>query len=347
MVKRRYAAQLVDAALKAVEAGELSVEDVLSGGATRSPRFRAWLSHRLQRVPQRYGGPMRVRHHRLDAADVSQILEAARAKFGKHEHVLHITWGVKTVGSHTAPTDALIFIVDEKPADMARGSPAFIPKMFEVQTPSGRHEVATDVRVRAKGTKQADDARPGFHCGVNAGAKLGTLSCITSVGGVPHAIISGHVAVTPGVVVSATSVSGTVVALGSALKVKNDQSLDAALVGPVPAAGIGEVADTPTGLRDLQDTDTHLSIRIAVNRTPGSVYASVEVASEPATFVDPNTGATHAMDGVIRLDQAITVHGDSGAPAMDLTGQLVGFVEGVAGGRTYLIPARRVIDGIT
>jgi hypothetical protein len=52
------------------------------------------------------------------------------------------------------------------------------------------------------------------------------------------------------------------------------------------------------------------------------------------------------MRGLIRLSAQISDRGDSGAPALDAAGQLVGFVIGAAHGHTYLISAKKAHDGI-
>jgi hypothetical protein len=244
------------------------------------------------------------------------------------------------------PQDVLIFLVDHKIPGLSKDSPEYIPSIVTISTPLGQIEVPTDVRILATGIYHAGAISPGFHCGVTAGSNVGTLGCITS-GDPPYAIVSGHVAVKKGVPVTATSCTGSTVPLGTALEVCNDDSVDAALVGPIPPSSLGGITDSPTAIRDLDLSDTQLPIHISVTRSPGKLFASVEVVSEPAIFINPISGESNTMNALIRLDQPVTTHGDSGAPALDATGLLVGFVEGVADGRTYILPARRAIDGVS
>jgi len=345
MTKRRRSAALAEAALIAVESGQISVEELLAGGAARIPRFRAWLANRLGRLPQGERAEPQIRHRRRSREEVAAILTAARAQFGAHPGVRHIAWGSKTVGGHPVPRDCLVFLVDAKRRDLADGAAEKIPESVSLETPLGVRVVETDVREIAKGVHHAGAVSAGFHCGVQAGSNLGCLGCVTTVGGVAFAIVSGHVAVQKDVAITATSVSGGTVPLGPSVVVKNDADVDAARVGPVPDDSLGGLADVPTSVRDLDESDTRLAIHISVPR--GTLYAAVDTVSEPATFLDPATGAGHAMNALIRLDQGVTLHGDSGAPAMDATGLLVGFVEGIADGRTYLIPAGRAIHGVS
>jgi hypothetical protein len=342
MVRRKHAESIVDDALEAIEAGRISVEDILIGGAAHSPKFRAWLSQRLKRLPVKHHGTPVLRHPTEEHAVVQQILESARREYEKREGLLHVTWGARTVDGKRVPEHAVILIVDpDRKKDWQS-----LPEVLHAKTSAGVRAVPLVVRPRAHGRLHAGPVQPGFHCGVNSNGTQGALGCVTLVGGQSYAIVSGHVATTQGLSVQATTASGSSVALGTTVKVRNDSDVDAARVGPV-TTGIGELVDSATSLRDLQVTDTLLAIRIAVPRSPGTVFAAVEVVSEPATFLDPMTGTTQQMNGLIRLDQALTAHGDSGSPAFDMTGLLVGFVEGVADNRTYLMPARRAIDGVT
>jgi hypothetical protein len=259
--------------------------------------------------------------------------------------VRHITWGAKSVAGYATPRDVLVFLVDTKKPDLAERAPERIPKKLAFDTALGRIEVETDVRHVARGVHHAGAVSPGFHCGVRAGTNVGSLGCLTTPNGGTFAIVSGHVALTKGTAVTATTTSGATVPLGAVLSVRNDADIDAARVGPVPPSSINGLGDASTTVRDLDESDTRLVVHLSVSR--GTLVATIETVSEPAVFVDPATLVSHSMNALIRLDQAITQHGDSGAPATDVTGLLIGFVEGIADGRTYLIPAGRAIDGVS
>jgi hypothetical protein len=267
---------------------------------------------------------------------VSAILTAARARFGSSAGLSHIAWG------SVAGRVGLIFLVE--PGERARIARARAARgTVSLDTKLGRVRVCTGLREVARGTQHVAQASPGFACGVRAGPNVGSLGCLTDGNG--FAIIAGHVAVAVGVAVTATAASGATVPLGVVQLVRNDQDIDSARVGPVPGASILGLASPPAAVRDLDDSDVGLELRISAAR--GTFNAKVDVASEAAVFVDPMTLEQRPMNALIRLDTNVTMHGDSGAPAMDATGLLVGFVEGVADGRTYLIPARRAIDAVT
>lgn len=268
---------------------------------------------------------------------VALVAEARRTTVDSS--VVHVTWGRMTGGVH----DAVVFLVATDHARARRSLPSEIRVVLD-----GRELVApTDVRVIARGHKHAGAVRTGFHCGVAVGAATGTLSCLWPDGADtdPRILISGHVGKRRGNAVRATTVAGSDVDVGAVLSIVQNDSVDAALVGPVDVDLVDQLAATSAShVRTLQPNETGVALTIKLARAASVASASVDSVSEPAIFVDPLTGAGTSMTGLIRLDQAVTMHGDSGAPAHDDNGNLVGFVEGVASGRTYLVPVGRVLD---
>jgi hypothetical protein len=332
----------VATALDAIESGRLSVEEILLGGAARSQRFRSFLHQHVQNAVNLPAGNAVIRSPVRSLDEVRALLKEAE-RFKVDPNIVHVTWGRKTISGRAAPVDGVIFIVREKRA-ASSDSNLTVPSVLTVTRGDRTISAVTDVRQMSVGAKHAGLVQPGFQCAVVAGSSAGTLSCVVTMNG-PHAIISGHVAKTVGIAVTGTTVSGAKVALGKATTVIDNRDIDAALVGPIQCNVSDIAALSSTELRDLRANETGVVVRIG--RRTGDVFPSVEVPSEPVTFLDPLTGAESPMNALIRLNAEATVHGDSGAPAFDMDNNLIGFVEGVANHRTYLIPARRAIDGVS
>lgn len=138
-----------------------------------------------------------------------------------------------------------------------------------------------------------------------------------------RALLAGHVARAKGRSVTVT-LGKTVLSLGTVSEVVLGPDGDAAWAGPVHA-DVTQIVKPATGIRTLRSADIFAELRVRV----------------PWDF----SGRMGSVDSVlVALTRAITTPGDSGAPAVDFKGRVAGFVVGVWGGKTYLMPARRALD---
>jgi hypothetical protein len=348
--KRDVKPALRKQALKAVQDGQLSVEELLDEALQRSAAFEQWLGSRLKEARDQEPRSLQVQKvAALPAPVIERALDLARQRFSGFSGVRHITWGVKHAKGRATACDAVVILVEEKRRAMRKGAPERIPASLSFSFEAKRYRVATDVRAYARGgVKQA--LHPGNQCGVVTSGNMGTLSAVVGPErGVWWALLSGHVAERKGAGVIARADTGHELDLGRVQKCRNDVDVDAALAGPIKASLIPYLARGPARLKDLPLNAPRLRLKLLLRK--GEVTAFVDSVSEPVDFGPPY--APQPMRGLIRLDGRRSNDGDSGAPALDMQGRIIGFVVGCAasgetGARehTYLLPTRRALDGL-
>jgi hypothetical protein len=334
-------------ALSAVENGHLSAEEILDKALGGRANFRRWLERHLEEVR---GAPPRKPHvrriHSLPEEVIHRAVQVAHKRF-EGSDVRHICWGVKRKAGRTTAKDAVILLVDEK-KPLKKRDANYLPPSISFSFQSENYRVATDVRAYAAyGAKQSLHA--GNRCEVKASGMGGTLGAVVTDGqGQGVALLSGHVAKQKGVSVSAHTDTGDDVELGTVLACRDDAQVDAALAGPLVDSLLPFLAQRPTVFRDLPISSPRERLDLLLRG--GTVEAFVEAVEEPANF--SSVPGARPMEGLIRLDRMCTKEGDSGAPAVDSDGRIVGFVIGYAGTTpngvkyTYLMPARRAYEGL-
>lgn len=340
--KSRSGESLQQVVLDALERGAIASEDAISAAMKGSQSFRAWVE--ASRAGWEASAPRRpmVRSERaLPAAVIEAALAAARRRYLGKPGVVSVHWGLLRRGGRSAPQAGVVVTVERKRARLPRAER--VAPSLPVRRGSRRWSVPADVNeVPSPGTLQAG-VRTGNHAAVEVGEATGTLGAVLDGGDGPCAVVSGHVAQRAGLVASARTVGGDPVPLGRVERVLLGTSVDVARAGPIRPEDVERVAvREPVELYDVGrgDLNTAVWIRAASHLSPRKVFISDVEAS--ARFAYP-TGV-RVVEGLIATSHDATDPGDSGAPAVDLHGRLVGFVLGVCDGRTYLVPARRALE---
>jgi hypothetical protein len=173
---------------------------------------------------------------------------------------------------------------------------------------------------------------------VGTAVEHGALSGVVSGPGGAVALISGHVARTArGAAIQAREANGTIVELGAVIRLRDDATMDAAVVAGVPASEIGLLTLGPADVRDPATIFTGVAVTVLATEGGGPRHAFVDGMNVPADFA----GAT--MTGLIALAPRVTSRGDSGAAVLDDHGRVLGFVVGASATRTFAISAKEVL----
>jgi hypothetical protein len=256
----------------------------------------------------------------------------------------HVSWGLEYRDGVSTARRAIIAWVESKKPRSLLGDDAF-PASFLYK---GRSYLI-DVRQIAHGRKQASTVSPrvcpGQSVRVDGEGGIGTLGALFGPGG-GNAVISGHVAGRPGALITATPSNGATFKLGKVAHYRNDKEVDSAIVAlddPSASAALGMAS---TANRDLGADDVGVRVRALLRS--GRQSAVVSAVGAPADF-----GSDGMMTGMVQLDPRVTDGGDSGAPVVDLTGAVVGYVVGfgtttdpgnISKQHTYLLPAGEAYD---
>lgn len=210
-----------------------------------------------------------------------------------------------------------------------------IPRVVHGGHDGRRYRLRVDVKPIPHAHKQAS-VRPGNHATVRTNTMRGVLSGIVEVSGQYAALLSGHVAQVPGAEVLASSINGSEIVLGVAGEVRDDATMDAAVVNSVNPDEVGLLSLSPAELRDV--STIHASIEVAVACADGVVRNTyIEDIDTPVSFADGS------MIGLIGLRPCVTVDGDSGAVVRDRDGKIVGFVVGGSAANTFIISGGKVL----
>jgi hypothetical protein len=331
--------RLVTGTLRAVENGQVSVEQLLKAAMAYGDSFADWLESKLPRWPDR-----RVRHPTLYAPKKLPLpvaraaVRLARRRFSGRPGVISVHWGmVRQRDLYTSQTGVLVFVERKMPSDILP-EPMNLPTTLDIKLKGRLYRVRVDVQAPgAQATRHAlAAARPGNRATVSA-SEVGVLSAVvTSPDGTLRALLSGHVAGQQGAQVSATSFDGSTFDLGTVDVSKNNATDDLAATGAISTDAADFLTLTSVVVRDPDESDAGSSLFIYTTR------------GAPISTSITGVGAAPVLDGSKMTGLFTTPHlttaGDSGSPALDSGGDLVGFVVGGDADNTYLIPARRAIN---
>ncbi|MCA9660027.1 MAG: hypothetical protein KC486_16910 [Myxococcales bacterium] len=266
--------------------------------------------------------------------------ERARRQWKRRRGVVEIHWGLKRVGGRTTPRRALVVTVEQKLPREQLGLRRPFPHELAVPWGGRTYYVPVDVDELDQAEKHAD-VRPGKGSRVRAHLR-GTLSAVIVRGNTADVYLSGHVAGSAGAKVWASSQNNPECFLGrvAANRFRNNEEVDCAVVEGVALAVAKRLSKQPTAVRPLTMDDIGIPIRVGAT---SSHWSAVHDINAPAQF-----GAGGLMIGLIRLEHRVSERGDSGAPAFDAGGQLVGFVVGASThnrrSHTYLLTATRGLN---
>jgi hypothetical protein len=333
--------------LKAVEEGSVSVEQLVGAALSRSPEFRDWADARLDRWE---GGDKRsptVRNRReVPESVANQAVTKARARFLHRSGVLSVHWGLKRQQGRPRGEGSVVVMVENKLPREALKPRERLPGSLKLRHRGRTYTVPLDVQaVSAEGALQAaparpDELRPGSHAWVEVDGVEGTLGALVPEDdGTWSALLSGHVAREVGRTVGARTLDGDTFLLGEVRAVVLGPRGDAASAGPVTPLVARRLGTEATGTRELgpRDLGAALWVKVARDMSLRRTY----VGDLGVTLGVSWRGGPLRIEELVATTDGVTELGDSGAPAVDWQGRLVGFVVGTMGARTYLMPARR------
>jgi len=323
---------LAEALLAAVADGRLSVEEVIRAAAPAAAFQKA--ARRLLAAAQATERQRtRVRHETHDPAVLAKAQRVLRLRLARRPGV-HVGLGRHYRGEHPQDEFGLVAHVHRK----GEVPPNHTVKPITVEHEGVKYTLRCDVKQIERAEKQAT-LRPGNRAVVGSDVEHGTLSGVVSRADGPVALISGHVArIASGWTIRAREAGGMVIELGTVIKLRDDATMDAAVVGSVPPGEVGVLTLGPADVRDPATIFTGVAVTVLATEGSGTKGSFVDGLNVPATF---SSGVT--MTGLISLAPRVTEKGDSGAAVLDDSGRVVGFVVGASATRTFAIPAKEVL----
>jgi hypothetical protein len=337
-------ARLIANTLQALDAGRLSAEEALRAAL----RGTTVLRERLSRAERRATARPTIRAVKTYPALVA---ERAVARVRRHlrlgRSIRSIHWGVRQVrGRRTGEPCVVIHVVGKRTRRTLRGSRATAPRTVTVSHAGRRFVVPVDVqRVGSSATLHLDVASPGDHVDVRAdGMPVGSLGgVVTGSNGDQFAVTAGHVADVIGPrVAQCRDIEGRLFNIGTVRCNALSHGTDVAALGPIQGFPTGAV-QPPVFARDADDIDVNHRIVLLLPESITPVETHIDGVRVNATF-GTASGAL-SLDGLTSADR-VTRGGDSGAAALDMQGNLIGFVVGGDGTHTYLLPARRALNAL-
>jgi hypothetical protein len=340
----------VAGALEAVGNGALSVEDVLRAAFQNAGGFERWLDRRLKSAssqPSRRQRLYRTKNYPEDIAPAA--VSKARELLGRRPDIVSIHWGIRHYQGHATSEPAVVVYVKRKLSPREVMPEDQLPHDVEVSTGSKKYRVRIDVQgAGLPGTLHAVPvAMPGERAGLLIGddnAVDGSLGALIDIPGSGlHAVLAGHVAEQEGRRVRGQFLDQPPISLGSVVKMTRPPDGDAALAGPVVDDSAQNLLVSPSrSFRDPESSDLTFTVFVHTLRDFDPKPSSIDGIGVTGFFL--SGGQTIAIDGLVSLFPQVTNPGDSGGPALDGSGAIVGFVVGGWNGKTYLMPARRAID---
>lgn len=329
---RRRREDLVEALLAAVADGRLSVEEVIRAAAPAAAFHKA--AHRMLAAAEATERQRaRVRHKTHDPAVLRKAQRVLRRRLARRPDV-HAGLGRHYRGQHPQDEFGLVVHVHRK----GEVPPKHAMKPITVEHDGVTYTLRCDVKQIERAEKQAT-LRPGNRAVVGTDVEHGALSGVVNGSGGPVALISGHVARTAGGgKIRAREAGGEVIELGTVIRLRDDATMDAAVVGSVPPGEVGVLTLGPADVRDPATIFTGVAVTVLAAEGGGTRASFVDGLNVPATF---SGGVT--MTGLIALAPRVTEKGDSGAAVLDDDGRVIGFVVGASATRTFAIPAMEVL----
>lgn len=336
----------LDALADAVENGHLSLIDALRVASKGSVRLTSWLRKNVDhfdRTPSRR--PQRLSQLTPPPEVIARAVKSIRQRIGRRREVVSVHWGALFKKGLATGDAGVVVTVRTKRSRRALTPRAMLPRSLTIVQARRRYVIRLDIQpTRGPGVLHAGalQVRPGDFASVKvSGGDVGTLSAILN-GASPVAVLSGHVGVKQGLSVTATTEGGETVSLGTIRKVVTTALVDGATASPVSPSVVDALVSQAVAVRTADDSlvseKVFLLLRGDFNPTPSWV-SDVHADTD---FWYGNT--TKTMKDLIALSPQCTAAGDSGAPVIDFNKQLIGFVLGAQAGKTFVLPAERVLN---
>lgn len=331
-------------ALNALEHGWLPVEEVLRAALLRGERPDLWERLKLSPRNRPTRRPFFRRHKRYPRPVAEKTLGLARKRYGGYPGVLSIHWGLRRHAGVITSEPCVVVFVETKRKLPELQSAHRIPAAIRLRHNQRSYSLPIDVQGvgRAGRLHATDQASPGNRALVSQADLVATLGAITTGSdGSAYAIVSGHLALNVGNHVDATPYIGTPFPLGNVAKIVFGTAGDAASVGPLPPdLDTSSLVSGAVQVRDPQIGDESQTVTVFTRDNPEGKTTFIDCID--ATFKADNI----TVDGLAATHDQVSQDGDSGSPAIDSLGFLVGFVVGAFANRTYLMPAGRALDDV-
>jgi hypothetical protein len=317
--------------LAAITDGRLAVNEALEALAG-APGFDDRMRRLAARAARREARRVEVRRAPARAA---LLLAAQRRLSAAVPDGVHVGRGRHyRAGLPTAEFGLVAYVPAKLAADQLRADQR-VGEVMAGRRGGRPYRLRVDVKPIPAAHKHAA-IRPGNHSTVGTSSAHGMLSGVVQVGDQYAALLSGHVAGAPGTQIFARAIHGPRITLGVAGVVRDDATMDAAVVIGVDPNEVGWLSLAAAELRDV--SDIHAAIAVTVACSDGVVRKTfVDDVGTPAGF------AHGSMTGLLGLRPCVTVEGDSGAAVRDGAGKIVGFVVGGSASSTFALPARKVL----
>ena len=283
----------------------------------------------------------------LDAVAALAVREARR-RFGRRKGIVSIHWGSRRARGQRTAAACVVITVRRKQPKHALHDSRVLPTFIDIKTSGRTRRVRVDVQAvgwvgRLHDTRVDVGASAEVVLDASAGQPNGALGAVVSGPSGSRVVLSGHVARQAGRTVFGCPVGASRVNVGRVQKVIRTPRVDVAWT-ELTATDLAKLRFTTAGVRDPGPGDVNRPAWVLVARDFRGLGATIDGFDESAPFDDGQ--AVVSMTGLVSLNKAITNPGDSGAPVVDEQARLIGFVVGVFGSKSYLIPARRAIDAL-
>jgi hypothetical protein len=331
--------------LAALDEGRLSAEEAVRA-ALKGPDVLGALLGQVQRRPVRRRSIRRIKTY--PAAVVDRALGSVRRTMQGSRTVRSIHWGARQVlGRRTSEVAVVIHVSAKRsPKRVVADGRRLAPRRVSVRFRGRRYLVPVDVQAVGRGASlHVDTARPGGHGSIRVGGEgVGALGAIVvGGGGALFAVTAGHVARAIGSrPADCADVDAGLFPLGSVKCNRLGSGDDVAAIGPVPSLPAG-AAGEPTFVRDATSGDVNQRVFVLLPESFTPIESHIDGVGVTTTFVVGS--GTMLLRGLTSIDR-VAHGGDSGAPVLDVQGNMLGLVVGGDATRTYLMPARRALNAL-
>jgi hypothetical protein len=331
--------------VSALDEGRLSAEEAILA-ALRGPRALGALLLRAKRRPIRRRTIRAIK--RFPALVIDRALAMVRRRMRGVRTVRSVHWGTRQKrGRRTGETGVVIYVRKKEAEHSIRSARRRLaPRHVSVAYRDRRYQVPVDVQaVGQSATFHIDTANPGGHGEIRAGGRrIGALGAVVAAGdGALYAVTAGHVADAIGNQdADCAEADAGVFPLGRVKCNRLDSGDDVAAIGPVPVVPAG-AAGAATFARDAGNGDVNERVFVLLPESFTPIESHIDGVGVSASFIIEAGALT--LRGLTSIDR-VTRGGDSGAPALDVNGNIIGFVVGGDATRTYLMPARRALDAL-
>ena len=341
----------VRSALEAIEKGALSTEEVLRAALLDKTKFEAWLEAQLAAAAGQPPRRPRLRRRRTYPNEVAEAaVNKAKKLLSGRPDVLSVHWGTRHRRGRPTSEPAVVVFLEKKLSPREVLDRDLLPRELALSVKKRRYRVCLDVQgMGLPGSLYGvSAAMPGERAAVLIGtdnAIDGSLGALVDLPGRGVcAILAGHVAEREGLAVRGQFLDQPPISLGTVGKVLRPPQGDAAVAGPVDAAALSLLVSPTRPVRDPDPQDITFTVAIHTLRDFQPKLSSIDGVNATGFFL--SQGQRVQIDGLVSLSPQVVSPGDSGAPALDGNGVIVGFVVGAWNGKTYLMPARRAIDAL-